>query len=601
MHRRRSSGGSARTFIDLIGEDRRGRWILVVVLGLVVSVVEMFAALLVYVVLGSATNADEPADFPLVGGVMGAFPAPEQGRAYLVALTLIATFFFVRAAVFIFQVYVQNRVALNAGVRLSVKLLDGYLRLPYSFHIQRNSADLIRNAYASVGEVISSVFKPAVGFVSETLLVIGVIAATMLAAPKASLLVIATFAPIILIMIRLIRPRMERLGSEAQAATAVSFQALQESLQGIRDIKLLGRAGFFLSRFASSRAVLARGYYLRSVLAEVPRVTVETLLILFILLFLGIVTATTEDPQESFAVLGLFGYAGLRVLPSMNRLVANVNSMRYGAAAVTSLYDDLAMIRGLAEEHSSETAPLTFSNEVRLDNLSFRFPGTEVDVLREIELTISAGSSIGIVGPTGSGKSTLVDVLVGLLVPTSGRVTVDGHDVRHDQRAWQANIGMVPQNVFLFDDTLARNIAFGLRDEEIDREALEMASHVAQLDEVVEGLPLGFETIVGERGIRLSGGQRQRVAIARALYRRPRVLVLDEGTSALDNLTEARLMQEIESFGDIEALIAIAHRLSTVRNCDQVVLLEQGRVADAGTFDELFERNDAFRQLATNK
>jgi ABC-type multidrug transport system fused ATPase/permease subunit len=300
-------------------------------------------------------------------------------------------------------------------------------------------------------------------------------------------------------------------------------------------------------------------------------------------------------------VLGLFAYVGLKLQPSMQRIVRGINNLKFASAAIDDVHADLVLVEREAPDLAEESPPpLPFEREVLVEGVSFAYEGTDRPALKDVDLRIGAGEAIGICGPTGGGKTTLADLITGLLTPTSGRVIVDGVDIREHVRAWHSNLGVVPQMVFLVDDSLRRNIALGLPDKEIDEEAVSEAVHLAQLDEVVAALPQGLDTVVGERGVRISGGQRQRVSIARALYRQPKVLILDEGTAALDNSTEQKLMEALERLRGDHTIILIAHRLSTVRRCDRIVYVDEGRIAGTDTYDGLIRENTAFRRMSSS-
>jgi ATP-binding cassette subfamily C protein len=279
-------------------------------------------------------------------------------------------------------------------------------------------------------------------------------------------------------------------------------------------------------------------------------------------------------------------------------MLLSVTSLKSGRAAFDIVYDDLMMLDALPVPSPDAMTPLSFRSRIVLDDIGFRYDAVGGDVLTGVDLVIEKGSSVGLVGPSGGGKSTLVDLLVGLLEPTSGSITIDTVDLRGHVAGWQARLGMVPQAVFLTDDTLRRNIAFGVPDDQIDEAAVLDAVRMAELDEFVATLPSGLDTSVAEAGVRLSGGQRQRVVIARALYRKPAVLILDEGTSALDNLTEAQIIETLNQLKGKFTVIAVAHRLSSVRNCDQIVLVENGRITTVGTYEELARTSDEFRRMA---
>ncbi len=337
--------------------------------------------------------------------------------------------------------------------------------------------------------------------------------------------------------------------------------------------------------------------YMQSTLGQLPRLVIETSLVWFMLAFFAVTVAMGSAAQQALSILGLFTYAGLRLQPSLQKIAAGFNSLKFSTAPTADMYRDLRMI----EENSTKGRPaglFPFEHEISLQDVSFGYHGTENDAIAGVNLTIRRGEQIGICGPTGGGKTTLADLVTGLLSPSTGRVLVDGRDVATDTRGWQRNLGVVPQMIFILDDSLRRNIALGLPDSEIDEDAVREAVRLAQLDDFVESLPEGLETMVGERGVRISGGERQRIAIARALYTRPKVLIFDEGTSALDNTTEQELMRSLKSLRGDHTILLVAHRLSTVRDADRVVFLEGGRIAGTDTFEGLRRSNASFRQMA---
>lgn len=589
---------SFRQAVSLIEAGARARWLLLLVLAVLVGAAEIVGAFLIFVLLGLITSADAPLELPLVGDLAARFP--EASRAALVTgvAVVVGSFFVVRGILYLAQSYLQNRVAHNAGVRLSSRLFRGYLHMPYEAHLRRNSSELIRTAFGSVGEIVDSVLVPAIAVIAETLLVLGVFTALLIVAPEVTLFTAATVMLLVVVLFKVVQPKMRRLGALRQETVNVSLQVLQQSLEGIRDIKLLGREPYFVRQYAQSRATAARTSYLRSVLLDAPRAVIESALMLFIVSFLVISVRGTGDPEESLALLGLFAYAVLRILPSVNRIVANVNNMRFGSAAVGLVLADLAAVD--AEDRAPQRtagAPLRFAS-LELTDLSYKYDPQGPWVLKGLDLTVTRGESIGVVGATGAGKSTLLDLILGLLTPTAGQVVVNGIEIQSDLPNWHATVGVVSQSVFLVDDTLVRNIALGEPNNEIDLNRVWTSLRIAQLEAFVLSLEEGLATVVGERGVRLSGGQRQRIAIARALYRLPAVLVFDEGTSALDGVTEKAFTDALAAMGSATTVISVAHRLATVRNHDRIIVLEGGSIADVGSYDDLQSRSSLFRRMA---
>lgn len=583
--------------LALIDRQQRGRWLLVLVVAVFASLVEALGAVIIFILL-RLVNDPGNLEIPLFGDLHESFPDTSEETLIGGLAIVIGGFFLIRALLLTGQTWLQNRTAHREGALLSRRLLAGYLRMPYEFHLSRNSAESIRNAYQSVDAIIVYGLLPVVMLISESLVVVAMLVVLLIAAPVPTLMALSALAVLVAGILRLVQPRIERCGMETQRFHEINLKAIQESLSGIREIKVLGREPYFEGHFAQNRMALARAQYIRGALTDIPRIGIETVLMLILVGFLGITVATSSSVENSLSILGLFGYATLRVMPGLNRILAQLNNLKYGGAAADAVTDDLRLIEESAAALDFGGEPLPFRTRLELECVSFRYPGSDRDALSEIDLAIARGESIGIVGPTGSGKTTLIDLLLGLLPPTLGRVSCDGLDVGQNLPAWQRNVGVVPQVVFLLDDTLRRNIAFGVADAEIDEEAVDEAVRLAQIEDFVGDLPEGLDTLVGERGVRISGGQRQRVSIARALYQRPSVVIFDEGTSALDSVTEAELIQALEPLRRERTIIMVAHRLSTVRTCDRVVLVRDGRIADIGRYEDLAERNVALMQGA---
>lgn len=592
---------SLRKCAQLIGRKNRRRWVMLIGLAAFTSALEAAGALLVFGLLSVVADPEGPLVIPRIGDVRRFFVGIPNRQLLLWMSGAMGAFVLLRAGVRIGQTYIQNRVAENAAARLSTRLVRGYLGLPYSFHLRRNSAELIRNAHSAVQQLVQQVFVPVIVVIAETLILLGLFAVLLLLAPVATGLAIAVMTPAVLVMLKVIHPRLKRLGQTSHQMSRETLRSLQQALHGLRDVKVLGRERFFAREYGRSRLRMSRARYLYATAVELPSTVMQTVILGFILAFFIITIVVSGTPQGAVSVLGLFAYVGLKLQPSMQKIVKGINNLKFSEAAIDDVHADLVLVeRDAPDLEGDPPSPMPFERELLLEGVSFSYEGTDRPALRDVDLRIEPGEAIGICGPTGGGKTTLTDLMTGLLAPTSGRVTVDGLDIRDHVRAWHRNLGVVPQTVFLVDDTLRRNIALGLFDEEMDEEALSEAVNLAQLYDVVGALPEGLDTVVGERGVRISGGQRQRVSIARALYRRPKVLILDEGTAALDNTTEQELMEALEQLRGDHTIILIAHRLSTVRRCDRIVYMDGGRIAAVDTYERLLQHNHAFRRMAAS-
>ena len=522
-----------------------------------------------------------------------------DGRATVVAAAVaVALFYLFKNAFLIAVAALQSRVISESIVSVSRRMLQGYLASPFVSHLRRNSAELIRNSTHSVQTAFREVMEPTFAAVTEACIAAAIVLVLMLKAPLLTLIASIALGGALTVTVVLTRRAIAAWGREEQVLRGRVLQTLQQAFHGLKEIKIRGRERFYYEGFSRQQHALARVLYLNATVSTVSRLLIETVFICGVLLVIVLATLGTNTAPDIVPLLGLYAYAGFRVIPSVNRIVAYIGRVQYGSAAVDALYEDFRQFPDVLDEPVRDREPgLTFADRFVLSGVGFSY-GPQLPALQAIDLTVLRGQSVGIVGPTGAGKSTLIDVILGLLRPSEGRITVDGTDIFAALRSWQSKIGYVPQMVYLTDDTLRRNVAFGLGDDEIDDEKLHAALRMAQLENFTAALPDGLDTVVGERGTRLSGGERQRVAIARALYHEPELLVFDEATAALDSHTERELTRAIESLRGKKTLLIIAHRLSTVRSCDRLVLLRAGRIEAEGSFDELVARDPHFRTLA---
>lgn len=583
---------TARKAAALIGPNQRVRWVVVVGMAVAVSMAEAVSTLAVFALLGAMIGDGTNFSLPAVGDVRRLLPW--EGVELVVSLGAFTVAVFLgRSGLVLAQHYLQYRVTENAGARLSARLLSGYLAMPYTFHLQRNSSELIRNAFESVRRFVDEGLIPGVQLLGKFAIVGGVLAVLVMTSPLGTMLAVAAMGPLTWLVFRVTHPRVKLLGQSAHTITERNLQMLQQSLHGVRDITVLGRAATFVDAYRRDRLALARAHYLRRTAAQVPRTAIESVVMVFIVGFVWVAAQAEQGMAEALPVLGLFGYAAARLMPELQVISQGLNAVKFVGPAIDDLHADLSAFKAFNSEFGEERGsvePLQFTEALRVKRVHYKYPNTATDALVDLNLEIYPGQSVGIIGPTGSGKSTLVDVLLGLLKPTEGQVLVDGIDIHAQPRAWQANLGVVPQTVFLIDDTLKANIAMGVPDAEVDDDSLADAVAMAQLEEFVVSLPNGLDTVVGERGVRVSGGQRQRLVIARALYRKPSVLVFDEATSALDSETERALMSALERLRGQYTVLTVAHRLSTVQNCDTILLVHNGRIADKGSFADLINR-----------
>ncbi len=496
--------------------------------------------------------------------------------------------------------YVEIRFGLMRAYSIGSRLLAGYLRQPYVFFLSRNSADVGQNLLSEVDNVIRESVLPAVLLISSTLVTL-LIAAFLFAvqpyvAIGATILLVSVYTGVY----RSMRGWLARISDARFVANRDRFHVVNEAMGGIKELKLMGLEDQFLRRFTGPAHAMAQLQTAGLLIGRLPRYALEAVCYGgFILMVLIMVVTDNENMQNALPTFGLIGMAAMKLFPALQAIYSNLTSMRYSAQSLEKLHHAVTSLADPAPQDTSFPA-LQLDHALELRDLSFSYPGAESPSLSGLSLTIPARTTIGIVGGTGAGKTTLIDLVLGLLRPDSGEILVDGQVVSDQRvRSWQKSLGYVPQAIFLSDDTVAANIAFGIDKEHIDDAAVERAAKIANLhDFVTEELPQSYDTMVGERGVRLSGGQRQRIGIARALYHNPEVLILDEATSALDNLTEKAVMEAVHNLGRAKTIIMIAHRLTTVKNCDIIYLLKRGKVEAQGTYDQLIAENASFRKLA---
>jgi ATP-binding cassette subfamily C protein len=506
--------------------------------------------------------------------------------------------------------YLQGRFVFNRFISLSTQLFDGYLRAPYTFHLQRNTAELLRNTNQDTTAAVIYVFTPGLLLVMEALVVLSLITLLVLVEPLISLLAFAVLGGSSFLFWTMVRRRTRELGLLQQQERRWMIQTVNEGLGGIKDAKVLNRESHFLAAYRRSVTEFARTSRFDKLVSQLPRPFIETIAVGGLLL-VGFVFVRQGRPAEAIiSTLALFGVAIVRLMPSVQRIMAALSSVRFNHPSLDVVTLELMAARERARGDSARpgtahlddsSAPLPVERCVELESVTYTYPGQERPALSGATVSLSKGQMIGFVGASGAGKSTLVDVMLGLLEPDSGRVLVDGLNIHASGalRRWQRAIGYIPQSIFLADASIRRNVAFGLTDASVDAEAVWEALHAAQLADFVRSLPAGIDTVIGERGVRISGGQRQRIGIARALYHRPSVLVMDEATSALDNRTEREFVQAVERLRFGSTVVIVAHRLSTVRNCDFLYVLDQGQIVDRGTYDSLQLSNYGVPQGAT--
>jgi ABC-type multidrug transport system fused ATPase/permease subunit len=476
--------------------------------------------------------------------------------------------------------YFQQRVNLSINNRLVQRLFENYLFQPYEFHLMNSSSRLLGNLQEYSAAVVNNGIGPSLVLVTDLLAGLGLLAVLVTVEPLATAVITTVLAASSVAVLRLSNSRTRKWGPERLAYRGRITEALLAGFGGIKEIKLFGRGQEVIDTHRESLYGASRTMYLFGILQSIPRTVLEIVAVASVAMVVVLSTVSGTSAEDSLVIVALLGVVAFRMLPSVNRVIASVQQLSIGRAALEGA------VKGIELPVPAQSRSLGRTKEpfkqLSVANLQYRYPNVEALVIDIKQLELCAGESVGVVGASGSGKSTLVDLLIGILTPGFGTISVNGNDIVANLRDWQDRIGYVPQHVYLMDTTIRRNIAFGLPEKSIDNQQVEESLRNANLWQFVQSLPNGWDTVVGERGVRLSGGQRQRLGIARALYGEPEVIVLDEATSAIDAETEREIVESFRELARDRTLIVVAHRSSTLAYCSRLLRLEGGRLVHDG-------------------
>ncbi|WP_222105385.1 ABC transporter ATP-binding protein [Denitromonas ohlonensis] len=557
------------------------------------TALELLGVGLVIPVMGILVGSQSDTPHPMVERLFVMVGNPTQPQLIVAAMLTLVAIYAVKNIYLAFLYRFQARFAFGIQADVSRRLFHRYLMQPYIFHLGRNSAQLVRNVTTEANLFASHAIMPSLMLVAEGSVSIALTVLLLFVEPIGTAVVGVALVAAAVAFFRFTRKRTAAWGKARQANEGARLQHLQQGLGGIKEAQLLGREHAFLARYETPNDACADAARNQETLKQMPRLAMELLSIAGLALLVVTMILRGTPMEAILPVIGVFAAAAFRLMPSVNRMLGAMQTLRYVTPVVDTMEAELALDWPQTEAgHTTYGAPGRPMGRIELRDIEFAYPDSETTALSGVSLHIDPGETIGIVGTSGSGKSTLIDVILGLLEPRKGVVTENTVDIRQALRPWQDRIGYVAQSIFLTDDSLRRNIAFGVPDERIDEDAVRSAIHAAQLDGFVSSLPQGLDTSVGERGVRLSGGQRQRIGIARALYHNPDVLVLDEATSALDNDTEADFMNVVSAMRGERTIIIVAHRLSTVQRADRIFRLESGQLVAEGTPDQVISSQE---------
>ena len=496
--------------------------------------------------------------------------------------------------------YFQTRFIKMCQFNIGNRLVKHYLYQPYSWFLNRNSATLSKTILSEVGTVIGKGLTPMMNLITNSIITFTIFVLLVLVEPKLAGIVLLTMCTFYGLVYKFNKNLLTKIGEEIFLANEKRFKVLSEAFGASKEVKVGGLEEIYINQFSEPSKKIALHTALVTIMSEMPRYTLEAVAFGGMLLITLYFMTLSSDITNVLPIIALYAFAGYRLMPALQKIFSCLTSLRVVSPSLDSLHNELKNLKFIVPNKNID--PLELNNDICLRDIQYNYPKASKTALKKINLVIPINKTIGLVGATGSGKTTTVDIILGLLDAQEGSLEVDGKVInKNNKRAWQRSIGYVPQQIFLSDNTVSANIAFGVNINDINQEAVEEAAKIANLHEfVINELPLKYQTAVGERGVRLSGGQRQRIGIARALYHKSKVLVFDEATSALDNLTEKAVMDAVHNSKNNITKILVAHRLSTVRNCDIIYLFEKGKVKNQGTFEELIKIDDDFRESAKN-
>jgi len=511
--------------------------------------------------------------------------------------------FLTKNAFELFMIWVQYRFIYRNNLKIAVKLAKSYFSMPYEFYLNTNTSNHRKNILSEVNIVVVKFLLPLLTLIAQILVAIFITALIFIVEPLLAFIISGIIGIPYLIIYQLLKRKLTILGLNRLEANKLRYKALDQSFGGIKDVKVLGKEAYFHKEFSRYQKLLTDNVRQIHIFNQIPRFLVESLVIGGLLVILLYMLNTGQNIRHIIPIFGLYAVSARRLMPAIRGVIVSLNTLRANEPAVDVLYNDFRNKERYSNaiQISNEISDkLPFKEEIKLCNMSYSYGRRTDKVIKNINLKIKCKSSVAFVGPSGGGKTTLADLIMGLLEPIDGYIKIDGNKLDKDNiRSWCRNIGYVPQQIFLNDDTVTRNIAYGIADNGIDFSAVENAAHLAFLSDFVEReLPDGYETPIGEKGVRLSGGQRQRIGLARALYNNPEVLILDEATSSLDGITEANINKALNELSGKKTLIIIAHRITTVKGCDVIYFIDKGQLVAEGTYEKLMRENQKFRAMA---
>ena len=570
---------------SLFNKREKSKFIILFVMMIVAALFETVGIGLIVPFVGIVTNPEQIHDQTTLAYLYDFFNFQTNTEFIIFTVGILLSVFVVKNLYLLLFQYSQYRVILNQQVKLSSRLFKEYLTKPYTFHLQRNTADLLRNVNSEVSRVFQGIIMSSFQLLTEVLVITCILVLLLITSPIPTFTAFILLGGSVFIFFKIFRKKISNLGKEQQKVSGKMIKWVNQGLGASKEVKVSGKEKFFIDAYQGHSQIKANNSRYMKMLEQIPRLFIETLLVSVVLITMVIIVIQGKNTTELISTMALFAMAAFRLMPSITRVVAMMTTIKYSQPALTVVYDDLFSNKEDAIDidldvntSSVNTDERFYEDAIKLKDVSYRYPNQESYSVKNVSLTIPIGQSVAFIGESGAGKTTIVDIILGLFNPEKGSVIIDEKNIIHQKTLWQKKIGYIPQSIYLSDDSIRGNVAFGIKSRNINDEEVWRALEQAQLKEFVKELPEQLDTKVGENGVRISGGQRQRIGIARALYHNPEILFMDEATSALDNETEKEIMKAIDGLRGEKTLIIIAHRLSTIENCDVVFKMSKGQL-----------------------
>ncbi len=590
-----------KKIIDLLTPQESGRFILILIIVLISGLLDVFgvASIMPFIAVLSKPELVETNTILASAYKFSQNFGVNTTSQFLFLLALFSFLTLVFSMVFkALTMYAQLRFAVMREYSLGKRLLEGYVRQPYVWFLNRNSAELGKNILSEVSRYTNYCLLPMVNIISHSILAIALISLIVFINPTVAFVSFTVLSGSYFIIYKSAGAILEKIGKKSFRSNEDRFGALQELFGSIKELKVRGLEQTYIDKYSASAQIYAKAYASSQIISQLPKFFIEAIAFGGIIILVLVLLKNNNELTLALPTIVLYVFAGYRLMPALQAIYRSYADLRFSNTGLNALHKDIMSLKSKKTENNN-SGLISLKQNIELKNIYFTYPNAIQPALNNISMTIPSKSIVGLVGSTGSGKTTLADTILGLLESQQGTLTIDDNCIDNNNRKlWQKNIGYVPQNIYLSDDTVLANIAFGVEPGNINDAEVYRSAKIANIhDFVINELSDGYNTIVGERGARLSGGQRQRIGIARAMYHNPQLFIFDEATSALDSITENTVMEAIKKLGKKITIIIIAHRLSTVRDCEKIFLLEKGKLIDEGTFETLVKTNKNFSSM----